>query len=103
MKKRIKAKFSQLLIASTITGMGLASSAVITFDIQSLQQGDNIPAGYGDRITSATAGNFSYGLDRGITPNVVVNYGSGTPRYWNTGYGNLTDVCSVVSIVVMAT
>ena len=61
---------------------GFASSAVIN-------------ANYGDRVASATQGAFSYGSGvRGpATPNVVVDYlPVAAVRFWETDYGNLTNV-----------
>ena len=63
------------LVAFGLTSM-VGSSAfanVLTFDFGG-QNGDNVVAAYGDRVSSFGPGPFSYGSDGGITPNVSVVY-----------------------------
>lgn len=74
-------------------------ATVLTFDIAGIVNGSNMPQGYGDNVTAATMGSFSYGTALGFTPNVTVQYlgdnslGT-TPELtsWNTGYSDLTNV-----------
>lgn len=88
-------------------GCALAVTAtyatVLTFESDGTQfpDGTVLPQGYGDRVVSARQGGFSYGLQHGITPNVVVEYGvgiSGQFRTWPLGYGDLTNVCWVHNV-----
>ncbi|MFM9872031.1 MAG: hypothetical protein ACKVQS_01045 [Fimbriimonadaceae bacterium] len=69
---------------------GIASATSLTFanvsggPVSTLQLAD-----YGDRVTSAVMGDFSYGADQGFTPNVVADYGDGTAT-WGAGYGSFS-------------
>ena len=51
-----------------------------------------LPQGYGNRVVQATQDGFAYGLDGGITPNIVTVYNQpGMPlvRTWDGGAGDL--------------
>jgi hypothetical protein len=50
-----------------------AAATVLTFDFGGLNT-DNVPATYGNRVSSFAPGLFNYGPDGGITPNVTVTY-----------------------------
>lgn len=56
-----------------------ASATVLTFDIAGESPNQSIQQNYGDRVTAATMGNFSYGTAGGFTPNVVLSYGPSVP------------------------
>jgi hypothetical protein len=65
---------------SPLVALGLATTlvtsagaTVLTFDFGGLNT-DNVPAGYGNRVSSFAPGPFMYGSDGGITPNVSVTY-----------------------------
>lgn len=79
-----------------LLGFGNASNAtVLTFDIDGLNAGNAVPQEYGDRVTSAIEGDFSYGTGGGPTPNVVVEYAGSSVddlSYWTTGYNDLENV-----------
>ena len=82
---------------------GLSFATRLTFD---QTNGSVIPSTatttnplYGDRVTAATMGTYSYGTEGGFTPNVTVAYASqfssGTINglgTWGSNYGNLTNV-----------
>ena len=67
-------------------------AAVLTFDISGISNFDNVDQGYGDNISAATIGGFSYGAEEGFTPNLTVDYGGSDPSLWTNGYGSLTNV-----------
>ena len=57
--------------------------------------GNGIPQEYGDRVTAETEGAFSYLLDGGATPNVVVAYegiAGNDLSWWNMDYNDLQGV-----------
>ncbi len=80
------------LSSHSVRSRGGVNAAVLTFDIAGSTDFSAIDQDYGDRITSASTGNFSYGIAEGFTTNVVVSYGNSDPSFWSTGYGNLTNV-----------
>ena len=54
-----------------------------------------LPQGYGNRVVQATQDGFAYGLDGGITPNIVTVYNQpGMPlvRTWDGGTGDLPHI-----------
>lgn len=65
---------------------------VLTFDIAGIANHQNVDQNYGDRVTNAVMGTFSYGGTNPRTPNIAVSYGTQAPALWTTGYGNLTNV-----------
>jgi hypothetical protein len=72
-----------------------AHATVLTFNITGISNFNGIPLAYGDNVTSATMGPFSYGTTGGFTPNVTVDYGEtfeDSQSFWNNGYGNLTNI-----------
>lgn len=101
-----------LIIAMMLWGVMAtvpAQATILTFDI-SIAFG-NVPATYGDNVTSTTNGFFSYGEGNGFTPNVTVDYAtrvistgnvfSNNLGYWpHTGnrYGDLTQVAYPVHL-----
>ncbi|BAU49215.1 hypothetical protein SVA_2667 [Sulfurifustis variabilis] len=66
--------------------------------------GSSVQQDYGDNVTGSsmdvTGGQFTYGNDgEGFTPNVVVDYSSGTAvSLWTTQYGDLTNVAFANSL-----
>lgn len=83
------------LSAASVAALLVCSSAratVFTFDIAGLTDFQDVDQTYGDNVTSATMGAFSYGSAEGFTPNVTVAYGNTMPALWTTGYGNLSNV-----------
>src|SRR5437762_2118437 len=66
---------------------------VLTFDPVSAD-GVVLPAGYADRVTSASQGGFNYDLSNGATPNITASFGpvASNVRQWTTGYGDKTNV-----------
>jgi hypothetical protein len=96
-------------IQGTIGGIALAlalcfpltanaqGTTVLTFDFgpnAGISNGTLIPQDYGDNVVAASMGAYSYGGSAPFTPNVTTLYSGGTtgPRFWDTGYGNLTNV-----------
>jgi hypothetical protein len=81
-----------------------AHATVLTFDINGETNQEMIPLAYGDHVGSGGAGdnvNFMYGSGGGSTANIGVDYWtndtSDNPydhelKFWNTGYGDLTNV-----------
>jgi hypothetical protein len=79
-----------------------ADATIITFDFNpALSTSTPIPAAYGDRVNASSDAVGSYGLGNGWTPNVLVSYRTlnsndtlyeSHVKFWNTGYGNLTNV-----------
>ncbi|MBN2512483.1 MAG: hypothetical protein JXB18_06055 [Sedimentisphaerales bacterium] len=73
------------------------NAAVLTFDISGLPNGYIISNDYGDRVSCSQIGNFHYGLESGVTPNITVTYAgdhtwSAFPTFWTTGYNDLYNV-----------
>src|SRR5512142_91182 len=75
-----------------------ASATVLDF---SAQVGGQIPQDYGDRVSAAIMGVYSYGFGFGWTPNVTADYGYFDPlfqfqslnfNHWGPGYGDLPNV-----------
>lgn len=66
----------------------------LTFDITGFSNFSNMSQDYGDNVTAATMGDFSYGSEGGFTPNVDVSYGpnEAAPTFWTTGYGDLENI-----------
>lgn len=69
-----------------------AQGTVLSFDIAGLSDFQNINQAYGDNVTDAVMGGFSYGALHGFTPDVTVTYGNSDPALWSTGYGTLSNV-----------
>lgn len=75
----------------------IASASVLTFTVAGLANGRPLPNDYGDRITSATMGSYSYGLIGGITPNVVAEYrGASLQPHVNWRYAGFNDLLGVI-------
>ncbi len=62
------------LMVCGVMATTLAQAIILTFDISGLSNFGDIPAAYGDNVTSITNGSFSYAMGNGFTPNVTVNY-----------------------------
>ena len=99
MRKLLSVAFVALLCVSA----PLAAS-VLTFDITPAPvPNDPIDQNYGDRITAAVMGGFSYGTTGGFTPNVVVSYGPTGPGpddyvyFWDQNFGDLQNVVAQFS------
>ncbi len=74
-------------------GLPQAGASVLIFDISGFNDGDFLDENYGDRVTTTTSGNFTYGSTGGFTPNVEVAYnGADDLSLWTTGYNELTNV-----------
>jgi hypothetical protein len=69
-----------------------ARASVLTFDITGISNNQIVNSAYGDNITAATVGSFSYGAANGFTPDVTVDYGPASPKLWTTQFGDLTNV-----------
>lgn len=81
-----------LLFANPVHAQG---TTVLTFDLgPQVGNGAFVPQAYGDNVTAATMGDFSYGGSAPFTPNISVLYSGGDtgPGVWNTNYGDLTNV-----------
>jgi hypothetical protein len=94
---RISKKAAYAVLACTF--LSTASATVLTFDIVGIAPGVNLPQTYGDNVTAAIMGNFSYGTAQGFTPNVTVSYvANNTPgvtpelQWWSTGYNDLVNI-----------
>lgn len=82
-----------LLAIGLVGGAAFAPATVLTFDITGISNFQNMNQGYGDNVTSTSAGSFSYGVGaEGFTPNVTAQYGTLDPALWTTGYGDLANV-----------
>ena len=77
-----------------------AQATVLGFDVAGLPSGGVMPQDYGDRVTSSTSGDFTYGTAGGFTPNVEVAY-EGDPggggigsnlSLWINGFSDLVNV-----------
>ena len=90
------ARFYRITVGSASQGGGdgVTGTTELTFDIEGFRNFSNMDQGYGDRVTSAKMGGFSYGGSGGFTPNVEVSYGpdGADPAFWTTGYGDLTNI-----------
>lgn len=91
MKKMI---FLALFLMSVVSTL---NAAVLTFDIDGFPNGSIMSNDYGDRVACSQMGNFDYGLESGITPNITVAYAgdhtwSAFPTFWTTGYNDLYNV-----------
>ena len=86
----------KLAFVTVLACLHLASvdATELTFDIDGLGNHSAVPQEYGDNVSAATMGDFSYGSAEGYTPNVTVSYGpdDATPAFWSTGYGDLTNI-----------
>ena len=67
------------------------SATVLTFDIDPISDGLDVPQTYGDNVTDSTMGSFHYGGAGELTPNITVSYGNVTPSLWTSGYGDLNN------------
>lgn len=93
-KLPLTAALATVLIASgTAFFASPAKAVVLTFDMGATNFDQINPtfAGYGDNVTSTTEGNFTYGAAGGFTPNIVADYSTGA-AFWNSNYGNLSNV-----------
>lgn len=88
-------KFTSALLLTLAAAVAPASATVLTFDIGSAVSGLNIPQAYGDRVTTAVSGSFSYGTAGGFTPNIVLDYSASSQpnlQMWVAGFSDLTNV-----------
>jgi hypothetical protein len=84
---------------------GVGRATVLTFDIDGIAAGSNMPGTYGDRIVSTNdaVNGFSYGNTGGFTPNVTVAYTgldifNDTSLKWrNSGYSDFGECVSYVT------
>jgi hypothetical protein len=84
---------SGILIAlSSVFTYSVTRASVLIFDITGISNNQIVNSAYGDNITAATVGSFSYGAAQGFTPNVTVDYGPASPKLWTTQFGDLTNV-----------
>jgi hypothetical protein len=84
---------SGILIAlSSVFTYAEARASVLTFDLTGISNNQIVNSAYGDNITAATVGSFSYGFAQGFTPNVTVDYGPLSPKLWTTQFGDLANV-----------
>lgn len=82
---------SALVVAlSSVLTPTEAHASTLIFDISGIPDGI-LNQAYGDNITAAEVGSFSYGVARGFTPDVTVDYGPASPQLWTTGFGDLTN------------
>lgn len=86
--------FAGLCLAAVVVEL---HATVLTFDIDGLVNGRIMSGDYGDRVSCFRMGNFHYGLEGGVTPNVTVTYAgdgvsSAFPTFWTTGYNDLLNV-----------
>jgi len=74
--------------------VNLGSFTWLTFDIDGLPSGGNVPQDYGDNVNGPTNGTYSYGGSGLYTPLVTTDYGPGTAdlEVRNEGYGGLRNV-----------
>src|SRR5438477_11356091 len=85
------------ILCITLT-MSESMAAGLIFEPATGTFGDGgfLPAGYGDRITSAVQDGFKYDLTGGATPNVVSQFGSSDALVdiftWSSNYGDLAHV-----------
>lgn len=78
--------FAWVVALSSVLTPIKARAAVLTFD---MPVNPVVDQAYGDNITAATNGDFSYGVAQGFTPDITVAYEAGSPQLWATGYGDL--------------
>lgn len=101
------AKLLRLSFAASLASF--ASASVLTFDFTPTPAlNSQIDSTYGDRVTAATMGGFSYGAAGGFTPNVELSYGpasgnfpggcpfdaNGCVYFWDNDFGDLTNVAA---------
>lgn len=81
--------------------VGTANATVLTFDrVSPSPFGNNngIPQNYGDNVAAALQDGYSYDLTFGATPNIEVDWNTGSSPvggsavYWSTGFGDLVGV-----------
>lgn len=85
----------RILILAFGAVAAMSQATVLTFDIAGNNAGNALDANYGDNVSAATMGAFSYDISNGITPDVTVSYLGGTQNilsWWSTGYSDLTNV-----------
>lgn len=79
----------------------ISSATVLTFGDLNLSNYGVIPASYGDNVTSVGGAGGSYLQGNAFTPDIKTSYDTvdafgvstnASLLYWNTGYGDLTDV-----------
>ncbi len=100
--ERMNFQFIPIRLATAAVMLALALSftaprttaTVLTFDIEGFGDFSNMSDGYGDNVTAATMGNFSYGTAGGFTPNISVSYSRdpADPAFWRKGYGDLENI-----------
>jgi hypothetical protein len=86
--------FTLIACAFIVSALSNVRATELTFNIAGFFNFSNMSQDYGDKVTAATMGDFSYGIEGGFTPNVSVSYGpdGADPAFWTTGYGDLTNV-----------
>ena len=89
------ARFSSLVALAVALGIAShanrACATVLTFDVGTPPP-VALPQNYGDRVTAATMGSYSYMRSGGFTPNVVVQFLGDQPSLWDSGFNNLVNV-----------
>ena len=85
-----------LLLCASLAITAPASATILIFDEGSpgtpAVNSNPVPAAYGDNVTGASTGGFSYGVGaEGFTPNVVASYGT-SHLIWDNGYGDLSNI-----------
>ena len=72
----------------------LSGKTELTFDIDGFGDFQNMDQGYGDGVTAAEMGRYSYGGSGAFTPNIQVSYGpdGADPAFWSSGYGDLQGI-----------
>lgn len=95
-----------LPLALALTAAVPLTATVLTFDITGMTDYADIPAAYGDNVTSTANGSFSYGMGNAFTPNITVDYATinsaggvvaSNLEWWNLGYGDLQGVAFPVN------
>lgn len=81
----IEAGFARLSTGSQPPGE-ITGTSELRFEL-----GGGALQSYGDRISAATMGTFTYGGEPAFTPNIVTSYHN-QPRTWLDGYGDLDNV-----------
>ena len=93
--KRILKLTICLFVTSCLFSSHARADVVLTFDQSGAVDGSAFDPAYGDRVVESPDSNgHAYdiiaGTGLGLTPNVEVNYvGTGEPRIWTAGYGDL--------------
>ena len=77
-------------VLGIVAAPGHVRATVLTFD-PLMSDGGQVLQAYGDHVSAAAQNGFQYGVQFGITPNVITEY-MPVLRYRGTGYGDLTNV-----------